>query len=303
MSDLGFPSSPRKRGSRAGNVRLPWAPAFAGATKRRLRLAAAILLATPAAAADQPWGAVLAPSSGAMRVIGGPASGCIAGAAALPTDGAGFSAIRVSRNRFYGHRDTIAFVERLGQAAQAAGLAPLYVGDMAQPRGGPMVSGHGSHQNGMDVDIWFNLDAKPALPPAAREVVDLPSMVLADKSAVDPQRFGARQVTLLRLAAGDARVERIFVNPAIKRALCALPDHGWLHKIRPWYGHDEHFHVRLSCPADSPDCTGQAPIPPGDGCDASLDWWFELRPPAVPAVPKPPKPKLPAACAAVLEGK
>jgi penicillin-insensitive murein DD-endopeptidase len=269
----------------------------------KLILLATILLAAPASAADSPWGAVRMPSAGAMQAIGGPANGCIAGAAALPADGAGFSAIRLSRNRFYGHRDTIAFIERLGRAAQAAGLAPFYVGDMAQPRGGPMVSGHGSHENGTDVDIWFNLDAKPSLPPVAREEVDLPSMVLADKSGVDPKRFDARQVTLLRLAAGDARVDRIFVNPVIKRALCALPDHSWLHKIRPWYGHDEHFHVRLACPADSPGCVGQAPVPTGDGCDASLAWWFEPHPPTVPTVPKPPKPKLPAACAAVLAGK
>jgi penicillin-insensitive murein endopeptidase len=267
-------------------------------------IAASLVAATPTWAAGQsPWGAVAAPSAGQMQAVGGPANGCIAGAAVLPADGPGFSVIRLSRNRFYGHRDTIAFVARLGRAAQTAGLAPFYVGDMAQPRGGPMASGHGSHQNGMDVDIWFNLDAKPALAPQARETVDLPSMVLPDRSAVDPQRFGARQVTLLRLAAGDARVDRIFVNPAIKRALCEQPDRAWLHKIRPWYGHDEHFHVRLSCPADSPACAGQAPVPPGDGCDASLDWWFQLRPPTVPAVPKPPKPKLPAMCAAVLEGK
>jgi len=303
MSDLGFSSSPRKRASRTGDARLRWAAAFAGATKWGLRLAAAILLAAPAGAAESPWGAVRAPSAGAMQSIGGPANGCIAGAAALPADGPGFSVIRISRNRFYGHRDTIAFVERLGRAAQGAGLAPFYVGDMAQPRGGPMVSGHGSHMNGMDVDIWFNLDPKPSLPPAAREEVPLPSMVLADKSGVDPKLFDTRQVTLLRLAAGDARVDRIFVNPVIKRALCALPDHSWLHKIRPWYGHDEHFHVRLTCPSDSPGCAGQAPVPAGDGCDASLDWWFQIRPPTIPAVPKPPRPKLPAACAAVLEGK
>jgi penicillin-insensitive murein endopeptidase len=305
MRELGFPSSPRKRGSRTGDARLAWAPAFAGATKAGRWLVAAILLtATSAGAADSPWGAVRTPSAGAMQAIGGAANGCIAGAAALPADGPGFSVIRVGRNRFYGHRDTIAFVERLGRAAQAAGLAPFYVGDMAQPRGGPMASGHGSHMNGMDVDIWFNLDPKPALPPVAREEVDLPSMVLPDKSGIDPKRFDARQVSLLRLAASEPRIDRIFVNPVIKRELCRLPDPAWLHKIRPWYGHDEHFHVRLTCPADSPGCVGQAPIPAGDGCDASLDWWFEPHPPApVPAVPKPPKPKLPVACAAVLEGK
>src|SRR6202043_3766668 len=117
-------------------------------------------------------------------------------------------------------------------------------------------------------------------PPQARETVDLPSMVLADRSGVDPQRFGARQATLLRLAAGDARVDRIFVNPAIKRALCEQPDHAWLHKIRPWYGHDEHFHVRLSCPADSPDCEEQRPVPAGDGCGAELASWLPPLPPS-----------------------
>ena len=278
------------------------------ARKRGVATVLIAMLAAPAMAAESPWGAVATPSAGPARVIGGPANGCIAGAAALPADGAGFSTIRLGRNRFYGHPDTVAFVERLGRAAQAAHLQPFYVGDMAQPRGGPMASGHGSHQNGMDVDIWFNLDAKPALPPASRETVDLPSMVLADKSAIDPRRFGARQVTLLRLAAEDARVDRVFVHPTIKQALCeslAPAARVWLHKIRPWWGHDDHFHVRLSCPPGAAECVGQAPVPPGDGCDASLAWW--LRPhapaPAVPTPPKPPKPKLPAQCAAVIGGR
>jgi penicillin-insensitive murein endopeptidase len=261
-------------------------------------------LVAPASAADSPWGAALTPTPGPARVIGSPANGCLAGAAMLPTEGPGFAAIRLSRHRNYGHPDTIDYVERLGRAAQAAHLAPFYVGDMAQPRGGPMMWGHGSHMNGMDVDIWFNLDPKPALLPAAREEVDLPSMVLPDKSAIDRKRFGASQVTLLRLAVADPRVDRIFVHATIKRALCDMPDHSWLHKIRPWHGHDEHFHIRLSCPAGSPDCGGQAAVPPGDGCDASLDWWFQPHPPsAQPAVPKPPKPKLPAQCAAVIEGE
>ena len=158
------------------------------------------------------------PTPGPARVIGGPANGCLAGAAALPADGPGYAAIRLGRHRNYGHPDTIAYVERLGRAAQAAHLAPFYVGDMAQPRGGPMPSGHGSHMNGMDVDIWFNLDAKPDLPPVAREEVELPSMVLPDRRDIDPSRFGESQVRLLRLAASDAHVDRIFVHPTIKRA-------------------------------------------------------------------------------------
>jgi penicillin-insensitive murein DD-endopeptidase len=269
----------------------------------------ASVIANAASSPADEWGAVLAPSHGPARVIGGPANGCLAGAARLPPEGVGYQAIRLSRHRNFGHPETVAFVERLGKAAAAAGLAPFYVGDMAQPRGGPMTSGHAAHENGIDVDVWFTLDPKPALPPEAREDVELPSMVLPDHSDIDRSRFGEGQVRLLRFAASDARVDRIFVHPTIKRALCqgfgrAKDDGtGWLRKIRPWYGHDEHFHVRLACPAGSPDCVGQAPVPEGDGCDATLDWLFN-QPPA-PATPAPPKPRspLPSACTAVLTAK
>jgi len=265
------------------------------------------LAACFAHAAD--WGSVTSPSPGPPRVIGGPASGCLAGAAELPPDGLGYEAIRLSRHRNYGHPETVAFVERLAREAHDSGLQPFYVGDMAQPRGGPMTYGHGAHQNGTDVDIWLNLDRKPVLPVSDREEVELPQMLLPDHSDIDPAHFGALQVTLLRLAARDPRVDRIFVNPAIKRALCRDVagardgDTTWLRKIRPWYGHTRHFHVRLACPPDSPECVGQTPVPPGDGCDASLDWWFEVHPPT-PGPPQvgPPKPRLPAACAALLTG-
>src|SRR6266702_36866 len=212
------------------------------------------VLALAASTLSDEWGRVLTPTAGPTRIIGGPANGCIAGAAQLPPDGIGYQAIRLSRHRYYGHPETVAFVERLGKRAAAAGLAPFYVGDMAQPRGGPMTWGHAAHENGVDVDIWFNLDPKPALPPDAREEVELPSMVLPDRSDIDPSRFGESQVRLLRLAASDDHVDRIFVHPTIKRALCqgfggaGDGDSSWLHRIRAWYGHDEHFHVRLSCP-------------------------------------------------------
>ena len=254
------------------------------------------------------WSRVLTPSAGPPSIIGGPANGCIAGAARLPPDGTGYQVIRLSRHRNFGHPETVDFVERLGKSAAASGLAPFYVGDMGQPRGGPIPSGHAAHENGVDVDIWFNLDPKPAVPPEAREEVELPSMVLPDHSDIDRSRFGENQVRLLRLAASDPRVDRIFVHPTIKRALCQGFAHaqdgdtGWLHRIRPWYGHDEHFHVRLSCPAASPDCVGQSPVPAGDGCDASLDWWF-THPPEAATAPPPPRLPLPAACARVLSGE
>ena len=87
-----------------------------------------------------------------------------------------------------------------------------------------------------------------------------------------------RVTTMLELAAKDERVERLFVNPIIKRELCSdtSPERGYLRKIRPWYGHDDHLHARLSCPDNSKDCKSQEPLPKGDGCD-EVDWWFDEK--------------------------
>jgi penicillin-insensitive murein DD-endopeptidase len=269
-------------------------------------LALALLLLTAVPARSSLWSEEQTPFPGPARSIGKPAAGCLAGAASLPFDGPGYQVIRLSRHRYFGNPATISFVETLGQTAAAAALPPFYVGDISLPRGGPMPNGHASHQIGLDVDIWFNLDPKPVLAPITREDVPLPSMLTADGKALDPTRFGARQVALLRLAASDPRVDRIFVNPVIKRALCegilgvTGGDRSWLHRLRPWYGHDDHFHVRLSCPAGSTDCVRHAPVPPGDGCDASLAWWFEPHPPVPPAAP-PHGPILPAACQKLIQ--
>ncbi len=276
----------------------------------RLPLALALLVLVPAGLAwgddDNPWSRASAPTVGAAAAIGSPAKGCLEGAAMLPPDGLGYQVIRLSRRRYFGLPETVDYVRRLGAAAAAAGLPPLYIGDMAQPRGGPLPFGHASHQIGVDVDIWFTLEPKPALAPAAREDVALPSMLLPSWRAVDPKHFGARQITLLRLAAQDPLVDRIFVNPVIKATLCRrLPpaEHVWLHKLRPWFGHDDHFHVRLACPPDSPLCERQAPVPPGDGCDATLASWVRDQRPPKPGTAAPPHrtmPTLPAECRAVL---
>ncbi len=262
-------------------------------------LALAFLLISGAALAQpsRDWAAVPNPAAGPPRVIGAHANGCIAGAVALPPEGPGFAVVRAARNRFYGHPALTGFVQGFAARAQAAGFERLWIGDLGQPRGGPMPFGHSSHQSGLDADIWLDLRPKPA----ERERIEVPSLVLPDESAVDPARFTPRHAALIRLAAETPAVERIFVHFAIKRALCtAHRGEAWMRRVRPWYGHDSHMHVRLGCPAGSPDCVAQSPVPAGDGCDAGLDWWFSAearRPPA--RAPGPP-PRLPAACAAVL---
>ena len=180
------------------------------------------------------------------------------------------------------------------------------MGDISRPRGGPMPGGHMSHQMGIDADIYLDLGPRPALTPEQRDTLEPPSMVRPDGRGIDPTKFGAAQITLLHLATGMHGVDRILVNPAIKRALCeqVTGDRAWLRWIRPWWGHAGHMHVNFRCPADQPLCPPRPPPPPpGDGCDASLQWWFDqLDQPPKPAGPpaKPPTP--PAACRAILDG-
>jgi penicillin-insensitive murein endopeptidase len=269
-------------------------------------------LPASASSADPPgnaWSRIAAPAPGPPQIYGGVSHGCIAGAAELPPDGPGYEAIRLSRHRNFGHPNLVAYIERLGRRAEAAGLPVFYVGDMAQPRGGPLPSGHASHQTGIDVDIWLDLQPKQWRPPAEREDVALPSMLLANYREIDPKHFGAKQVQLIKLAASDPEVERIFVNPVIKAALCrsarasSPAERAWLGRIRPWFGHDEHFHVRLHCPADSPHCEEQRPVPAGDGCGAELASWLRHLPPPPPENAARRMPVLPAACHGLLKAR
>jgi penicillin-insensitive murein endopeptidase len=267
---------------------------------------AALMALTTLPALAQPasqWATASGPASGPPRVIGGTALGCLQGAVQLPFEGVGYQAVRVSRNRHWGHPDLIRFVQDMARDARRRGFPDLWIGDLAQPRGGPMPWGHASHQTGLDVDIWLDLNPKPAMSRAEREEIRVASLVLPDQSGVDPQTFTPRHAAFLRLLAEHPGVDRLIVNHGIKRSLCA--DHrgeAWLRRVRPWRGHDSHVHVRLRCPASSPECREGNPLPAGDGCDASLDWWLSeeaRRPP--PRAPGPP-PALPAACAGVLRG-
>ena len=262
-------------------------------------------LCTESVSYASPWTTVKAPTRGPTTVIGSTSNGCVGGAQGLAREGTGYVSIRRSRNRYYGHPDLLALIRDLGKALSLRTDQLMMVGDLSQPRGGLMSSSHRSHQNGLDADIWFRLASSAWS--ASREHPeerDPRSMVSPDGSRLS-DAWGEHQAFLIRTAAEDRRVDRIFVNPAIKRGLCqsARGDRGWLRKLRPWWRHDAHFHVRLRCPPGSPACEQQDPLPAGDGCGKELAWWFtdEARSPKKAGKPGP-RPPMPAACQALISG-
>jgi penicillin-insensitive murein DD-endopeptidase len=231
------------------------------------------------------------PLLGPPQSIGSYANGCLAGAIALPITGSLWQVMRVSRNRYWGNPSLVGFIERLADSGKKVGWNGLLIGDMSQARGGPMLAGHSSHQVGLDVDIWFTPMPDHELSPEEREFNTALNMVAKDRPAVDPKVWTYERTALVRVAAQDPVVARIFVNPAIKKAMCreAGTDRSWLSKVRPWWGHDEHFHVRIACPSDSPQCKPQSPAGSGDGCGHELDTWLKesiVHPPATGAKPK-----------------
>jgi penicillin-insensitive murein endopeptidase len=262
----------------------------------------------PATPAKELFGRKTAPAPLQARTIGFYSKGCLAGAVALPINGPTWQVMRLSRNRNWGHPNLIAFLERLSAQSPKTGWHGLLVGDLSQPRGGPMLTGHASHQVGLDADIWLTPMPDRQLSRQEREEMSATMVVAEDRRDVDPHVWTPAHVALIRAAAKDPQVARIFVNAAIKKALCrdAGSDRRWLDKVRPWWGHDYHFHVRIVCPSDSPDCKPQPEPPADDGCGHELDDWFTdavLHPkPSPPSKPKPglKMADLPAACRQVL---
>ena len=255
---------------------------------------------TPDVKANRLFAAKSQPSRQSPAAIGSYAKGCLAGGEALPESGPTWQAMRLSRNRNWGHPETIQFIKDLSdKAAQELDWAGLYIGDISQPRGGPMLSGHQSHQMGLDVDIWLYRPTRLNLTSGEREKLSSTN-VRANSQLVVNHNWSQQHANILKAAAQDLRVDRIFITPPAKLWLCEniAGKRKWLQKIRPFYGHNTHFHVRLKCPKDLKGCVTQKPTVAkisngGDGCDETLQWWFTdyLNPPNVTPTVKPKRKK------------
>ncbi|WP_034948100.1 penicillin-insensitive murein endopeptidase [Erwinia oleae] len=268
---------------------------------KKVLTAACILLLSAGALAATPWQSIRQPIPGDAQSIGAFANGCIIGAEPLPLNAQGYQVMRQDQRRYFGHPDLILFIQRLSTQIHTLQLGEVMIGDMGMAAGGRFSSGHASHQSGLDVDIWLQLpktrwSEQMLLKP---QPLDL---VAADGKNVVARHWQPEIDSLIKLAAKDSDVTRIFVNPAIKKQLCADAgqDRDWLRKVRPWFGHRAHMHVRLRCPAGSTACQDQPLPPPGDGCGAELQSWFAPPKPGTAPVKREPPP-LPAMCQALLD--
>jgi penicillin-insensitive murein endopeptidase len=246
----------------------------------------------PTLAAKELFGRRDKPASLQARSIGSYARGCVAGAAAIPVDGDTWQVMRLSRNRNWGHPQLISLLQRLSARVPTInGWPGILVGDISQPRGGPMLTGHASHQVGLDADIWLTPMPDRRLTRVEREEMSATNVVRSDWLDIDPKVWTPQHTALIRASALERSVARIFVNPAIKKALCreAGEDRAWLKKVRPMFGHNYHYHIRLACPSGEAGCSNQTPPPSGDGCGAELAQWFTPQM----LYPKPGKPRPP----------
>ena len=288
---------------------------------RLLRIALAIALTFGGMAhaqtpAKQLFGAKTSASSQRAAAYGGYSKGCLAGGEQLPETGPTWQAMRLGRNRNWGHPETIDFIRELSAyAATQPWWEGLYIGDISQPRGGPMLSGHRSHQLGLDVDIWMRPPDRLTLSRQERENLSSIDVTRAKEAYVNGNWSGSHH-RIIRRAAQDRRVARIFVSAGIKVQMCNAENgnRAYLRKIRPWWKHNYHFHVRLACPRGARGCVDQAPTPPGDGCAEAQKWVNDILnpPPPQPQPKTQAKPRvyrdfvladLPQQCAAVLQSQ
>ena len=154
---------------------------------------AAVLARLPPDAAQVLFGNEAKPATGPPEAIGTYTAAACRAAPRCPPKAPPGTVMRPSRNRAWGHPVLIAWLERLAQKLPAEARWPgLLVGDIAQPRGGPMLTGHASHQIGLDADIWLTPMPSRPLGPAEREEMSATDVVAADGEDVDATTWTPR---------------------------------------------------------------------------------------------------------------
>lgn len=215
-------------------------------------------------------------SFGSSSSIGKYNAGCVKDSVELPETGLGYQVIRTSRKRNHGNKVLIDFIKRFTTDFSKKYKANVLIADISKEGGGPILDDHSSHQSGLDADILLlhNRNENELYTVPEREMLKPVSKLNGAKNKIDFNKWSPLNGELLKTAASYGEVDRIFINPAIKKHLCGkYGGENWLKKLRPWWGHDGHFHVRLSCPEDNTKCV-DFESPRNIECGSELTWWF-----------------------------
>lgn len=166
-----------------------------------------------------------------------------------------------SRDATYGHPALVLMLHRTAkQMAREARGAVLVVGDLSKKYGGP-ISGHRSHQSGRDADVGFF-----ALDGSRSKRLDRFVAYDADGAAKDGSglRFDDyRNWLMVQMWLRDTRaqVKYVFVASHLRRRLLQFAQERpafrkyvkdasvLLRQPSNSSAHDDHFHVRIACPA------------------------------------------------------
>ncbi len=189
----------------------------------------------------------------------------------MPVSGPGFRLAVPASRVVYGTYDLITIVQAAAAAMELKypGQEGLRVGELSYKKGGT-ANGHGSHQNGLDIDLGYYRAGRGPLPEIDQLLFD--PMVRSGK--VQKLFDHERNYEFMKLIVKTGRANRIFVHPKIKTALCLHAKklgedtkvNPYLSAIRGYPLHADHMHVRITCPRNSPKCKHQALPPAVAGC-------------------------------------
>ncbi len=204
--------------------------------------------------------------------IGSYNKGSLLNASDLPPEGPGYMRLFTKRNRGWGTEEIVSMI--VETAADINQLYPdkdrLQAGDIGAEKGG-QISRHGSHQNGLDIDItYYRVNGKEQKPESINGFQE--SMVRNGKLS---SNFDiVRNWELVKTLHKHGKVQRIFLDTVIKRELCKhargigefTDQVEVLRSLRPFKNHSDHLHVRLYCPPEAKACKAQEEVAPGPGC-------------------------------------
>jgi murein endopeptidase len=165
------------------------------------------------------------------HALGAPAAGALVRGVRLPPGGSTFFSWdpllhrRPDRAwRRWGTDDLVRLILHVASeyAAEHPRVARLGVGDLSKPRGGWFGPRHASHQNGLDVDVYYPRLDRRERPPIRVAQIDL--------------RLAQSLVDLFV----EAGATRVFVGPSTGL-------HGPPAVVQVLAGHDNHLHVRIAC--------------------------------------------------------